>query len=124
MNITEIEQLRAEVRELKASLADVRHALESDSATDHIKTLYQYIADIHDYLMPVVNRTFPGFAADKERIEAFMQGRLRPLPVDNEHDLLVPVGSGGAVAGNGLRRKRQRLRWAQSRKESPDADSG
>lgn len=80
MRDDEFETLKKEVRELRASIADIRRAfeLDSDNTTGHIKSIYQYIADIHDYLMPVVHKVFPGFTEDKKQIDAFMRGRGPP----------------------------------------------
>ena len=80
MDNAEIQKLRAEIAELKSSVTDLRraHDMNADDTTDHIKSIYQFIADIHDYLMPTVRKVFPGFAEDKKRIDTFMLGRSSP----------------------------------------------
>jgi hypothetical protein len=80
MESIEIQKLRTEIAELKNSVAELERALDldSDSTTHHIKALYQYVADIHDYLMPMVHKVFPGFTQDKKQIDAFMKGRGNP----------------------------------------------
>jgi hypothetical protein len=82
MNNSDIEKLQAEIAELKDVVADLRRAFErnSDNTTDHVKSIYQYITDIHEYLMPVVHRVFPGVVRDNKQIDAFVKGRGRKAP--------------------------------------------
>lgn len=73
--------LRQEIECLRAQLVDLRAAQDNDRAEaikfilDVEKSIHQYIADIHDYLWPVIHKLFPTFAESKKQIDAFMKGR-------------------------------------------------
>jgi hypothetical protein len=70
----EIANLNTTVAELRARIDGIGRALmdESTNNTQHFKAIYRYIADIHDYLMPVLHKVFPGFEAAKKQIDTFM----------------------------------------------------
>ena len=75
--------LRNEVAKLRAEVADIRQAIECEStnSTEHFQSVYRFIADIHDYLMPVVRKVFPGYSAAKKQIDEFMEhygGSVKP----------------------------------------------
>jgi hypothetical protein len=75
MQNEEIIAIRKEIAALRAEVVDVREALklESTNNTQHFRSVYRYIADIHDYLMPVVHKVFPGYTAAKKQIDKFME---------------------------------------------------
>lgn len=75
MDDTEIKALREEVAALRARVEDLHGALkaEAESTTEHFQSVYRFIADIHDYLMPVVRKVFPGYSAAKKQIDEFME---------------------------------------------------
>jgi hypothetical protein len=75
-----VEALRERVKLLAAEIADLKRAfkIELDSNLEHAEATYQYIADIHDYLMPVVRKVFPGYAAAEKQIDHFLGGRKKP----------------------------------------------
>lgn len=75
MNDNDIDALKKEIEALRAEIADVRDALKSETTntTQHVNAIYRYVADIHDYLMPVVHKVFPGYVAAKKQIDAFME---------------------------------------------------
>jgi hypothetical protein len=81
MSDEEIVALRKEIETLRAQIVDVREALfaETDNNTHHFRMVYRYIADIHDYLMPVVHKVFPGYAAAKKQIDTFMESYGTPI---------------------------------------------
>ncbi|MBV9203056.1 MAG: hypothetical protein JOY83_25610 [Alphaproteobacteria bacterium] len=41
---------------------------EVNSTTDHFKSIYQYLADIHDQLWPLVHKVFPGSTKTQNQI--------------------------------------------------------
>lgn len=67
--------VRAEIKALRAEVADIRAALKSESAdnTKHFNAIYRYLADMRDHLMPVVHKVFPGFTDTRKQIDAFME---------------------------------------------------
>lgn len=75
MTNEEIAALRKEIETLRAEVADIRGALkdEAESTTENFRSVYRFIADIHDYLMPVVRKVFPGYCAAKKQIDDFME---------------------------------------------------
>ena len=75
MENEEITELRKEVAKLRAEVADIRQAIECEAtnSTEHFQSVYRFIADIHDYLMPVVRKVFPGYGAAKKQIDEFME---------------------------------------------------
>lgn len=75
-----VEALRERVELLAAEIADLKRAfkIELDSNLEHAEATYQYIADIHDYLMPVVRKVFPGYAAAEKQIDRFLGGQKKP----------------------------------------------
>jgi hypothetical protein len=81
MENLEIKMLRQELTALREQFADLRAAQHNDrdQAIKAIKELYtemyQYVADIHDYLWPVVHKIFPEFAESKKQIDAFLSRR-------------------------------------------------
>ena len=81
MKQDDITILKREVETLRAEIVDLRHALfaETDNNTHHFRMVYRYIADIHDYLMPVVHKVFPGYAAAKKQIDTFMESYGTPI---------------------------------------------
>ena len=76
----EITALKKDIETLRAEIADVRDALKAETVnvTHHVGAIYQYIRDIHEYLMPIVHKVFPGYAAAKKQIDAFMKSYSRP----------------------------------------------
>jgi hypothetical protein len=71
----EIATLNKTVAQLRERIDSIGRALmdESTNNTQHFKAIYRYIADIHDYLMPVLHKVFPNFKAAKKQIDAFME---------------------------------------------------
>ena len=66
-----IEKLQADIELLKAQMADLGAAFKSNVThnSDHFKSIYQYLADIHDQLLwPLVHKVFPGSAATQSQI--------------------------------------------------------
>jgi hypothetical protein len=74
-----LEALGERVEFLAREIADLKRAfkIELDSNLEHAEATYQYIADIHDYLMPVVRKVFPGYAAAQKQIDRFLAGKGR-----------------------------------------------
>ena len=75
-----VEALRERVESLAAEVADLKRAfkIELDSNLEHAEATYQYIGNIHDYLMPVVRKVFPGYAAAEKQIDHILGGRKKP----------------------------------------------
>jgi hypothetical protein len=73
--VFEVIQLRAEVKLLRAEVADVRNALkfESDSTTGFINKIYQAISDIDDRLYPVLHKVFPDLAPMQAAVDDCMK---------------------------------------------------
>jgi len=67
--------LNQKVAELYERTSDTSKALRSLSTgiTEHFGKIYRYIADIHDYLMPILHKVFPNYEAAKKQIDAFME---------------------------------------------------
>lgn len=77
----EIESLRWQMASLKATQdEDRRQAIKLSK--EIYQSTYQFIADIHDYLWPVVHKLFPKYAESQKQIDAFMKSRL---PVDEKN---------------------------------------
>lgn len=80
-NEEKIAALEKEVADLKAQVADLSTTQDRDFEEvnklikDVYTNAYQYIADIHDYLWPVIHKLFPNFAESQKQIDAFMKGR-------------------------------------------------
>lgn len=72
--------LKRRVEVLESQMADLLQAFkaEVDNTTQHITTIHQFLRDIHDYLMPVVDKVFPGFSATKKQIDKFMAKSTSP----------------------------------------------
>ena len=72
-----LDALRDRVERLERVVADLKQALniEMDSNLEHTEATYQYIGDIHDYLMPVVRKVFPGYAPTQRQIDRILRGR-------------------------------------------------
>jgi predicted nucleic acid-binding Zn-ribbon protein len=79
---TELESLKRDVAALNKTVAELRARIdsvgqalmnESTNNTQHFKAIYRYIADIHDYLMPILHKVFPNYKAAKKQIDAFME---------------------------------------------------
>jgi hypothetical protein len=66
-----VKKQQADITSLKAKLADLGTAFkaEVDNTSDHFKSVYRYIADIHDQLWPLVRKVFPGSAATQKQIK-------------------------------------------------------
>lgn len=81
MTDEEIIALRKEIDALRAEVADVRDAIkcEADNTTEHFDAIYRFITDIHEYLMPVVRKVFPGYCAAKKQIDDFMERHGGPV---------------------------------------------
>jgi len=76
----DVAALSKEVAYLRARIDSVGEALmnESTNSTQHFKAIYRYIADIHDYLMPVLHKVFPNYQAAKKQIDLFMEKHGAP----------------------------------------------
>jgi hypothetical protein len=87
METKEITMLRQEIAELRARIDDLVKAQNIDrehfisANKDTYQSCYQYIADIHDYLWPLIHKVFPQYAEGQKQIDAFMKGRR---PIDGE----------------------------------------
>ena len=83
MENIEINKLREEIELLKSQVADLKSAQDKDfdELSKLIKEVYtnayQYIADIYDFLWPVVHKLFPEYASNKKQIDAIIK---RPGP--------------------------------------------
>ena len=73
----ELDALRKRTAALEARVEDLSKglAIHAQDYDEHLTATYQHIAEIHDLLMPVVHKVFPGFAAARKQISAFMRGR-------------------------------------------------
>lgn len=73
----EINALRQRVDELDDLLDDLRKAFkaEVENNCEHDVSVHESIMEIHDYLMPVVRKVFPGFAAAQRQIRRVIDGR-------------------------------------------------
>jgi hypothetical protein len=77
----EIHILRKEIDFLKTQIADLKATQDKDFEEvnrlirDVYTNSYQYIADIHDYLWPVIHKLFPKYAESQKQIDAFMKRR-------------------------------------------------
>lgn len=67
--------LKKQISTLNATLADLGGAFkaEVDNTSDHFKSVYQYLADIHDQLWPLVRKVFPGSAAAQQQIKQIIR---------------------------------------------------
>jgi hypothetical protein len=56
---------------LEREIADLKLAFDIELASnlEHAEATYQYIGDIHDYLMPLVRKVFPGYTATQRQID-------------------------------------------------------
>jgi hypothetical protein len=70
-----VKKQQADINSLKAKLADLGAAFkaEVDNTSDHFKSVYQYIADIHDQLWPLVRKVFPDSAATQKQIKQIIR---------------------------------------------------
>jgi len=68
--------LRREVAFLRSEVSDLCEALaiEGDSTTKHVKTIYKMIGMINEHLKPVVDKVFPGYAETRKQIDALVKG--------------------------------------------------
>jgi hypothetical protein len=75
MERDELEYLTEQVELLRREIADVREALkmEISNTTEHMASFYRYIADIHSYLMPVVQKVFPGCYGRRTAVDEFVE---------------------------------------------------
>jgi hypothetical protein len=75
-----IDRQKAEIKALKAEVADLGAAFKSNVAdgTDHFKSIYQYLAEIHEQLWPLVRKVFPGSATTQTQIATIMKSAGRP----------------------------------------------
>ena len=76
-NDEKIAALEREVSDLKARVQDLFDALklECESTTKHFGRFDELLAEVIDYLMPVVHKTFPGIGRGKREIEEFLKRR-------------------------------------------------
>lgn len=87
METKEITMLRQEIAELRARIDDLTKAQNIDregllaANKDTYQSCYQFIAEIHDYLWPLVHKVFPEYAKGQKQIDAFMKGRN---PIDGQ----------------------------------------
>jgi predicted nucleic acid-binding Zn-ribbon protein len=74
---TELDALRKRTAMLEAQVNDLSKslAIQAQDFDEHLTATYQHIADIHDLLMPVMSKVFPGFAETRKQIRAFVRGR-------------------------------------------------
>ncbi len=74
METDEIQRMRSDIETLKAQIADLRAALEFESAntTQFIKEYGNGLADAFELLMPVVYKVFPNYAASKKSVDQFL----------------------------------------------------
>ena len=79
METHEIKMLRDEIKSLRDQISDLRAAQENDrkeaiAAIREVYTsAYQYIADIYDYLWPVVHKNFPEYAKTRKQLDAIIK---------------------------------------------------
>jgi hypothetical protein len=80
MSGQELDELRCKISTMRAEIAELRRAVKEESTrmTPIIKSGYRYIADIHDYLMPVVHKIFPGYVAARKQVDEFMERYPKP----------------------------------------------
>jgi hypothetical protein len=66
----EINRLKQQVDALTKQLVDLRTAFkaEVENNCEHDVSVHEAIVEIYDYLMPVVRKVFPGFAATQKQI--------------------------------------------------------
>jgi len=71
----EVTALNKKIADMQAEIDDIGKALmrETTNNTQHYGAIYRYIADIHDYLMPILHKVFPNYQAAKKQIDAFME---------------------------------------------------
>ena len=74
-----VDRLAAEIVAMRLQLDDVTAALKSESkdTTKHIGSLYGRIRDITEYLIPIVDKTFPTLRKTQHELAAFMQRARR-----------------------------------------------
>src|SRR5271157_1237896 len=79
-----IVQLEGHVSLINEKLADLQGALklEAENTTehinslyDHVESVYQFLADIHDLLWPLVHKEFPGFTESWKQWKTIMKAR-------------------------------------------------
>ncbi len=87
METKEIAMLRQEVAQLRARIDDLTKALEIirewsiEANRDTYKTCYEAIAELTDYLWPVIHKVFPQYAETKDQLDAILKRRK---PIDGE----------------------------------------
>ena len=77
--IARLEKQQVRTKSLQAQLADLGSAfkLNVTDNSDHIQAIYQYLADIHDQLWPLVRKVFPGSAKTQNQIAGVMKSAGR-----------------------------------------------
>lgn len=69
--------LTKRIEALEGEVADLKKAFEIElkSNLEHAEATYQYIADIYDYLMPVVRKVLPDYARTQKQIDRIIRAR-------------------------------------------------
>jgi hypothetical protein len=86
-------RLDSEIDPLKERIMDLREALESEvtNTTEHvnalyghIKSIYQFLTEIHDLLWPLVHKMFPGFTETWKQWDSILKNRNNSSSKDRE----------------------------------------
>jgi hypothetical protein len=79
MSEQEIIALRREVAELRESLAQLQQdsADHFDLFTQHIGDQHRDLEDLFSYVMPIMQKLYPGFTASKKQYDQILN---RPAP--------------------------------------------
>jgi hypothetical protein len=75
------------VTELSKKFAELSEEVEDEAtrSVSDFKYLCQHIADIHDLLHPVVDKTFPNYARDQQQINDIRNPKTRPSGKKDAH---------------------------------------
>jgi predicted nucleic acid-binding Zn-ribbon protein len=79
-----LDELLEKVERLETQIVDIREALklESTNTTEHINSVYKYLAEIHDLLWPLVHKAFPGFAETWKQWDSILKNKKNPSSKD------------------------------------------
>ena len=81
MTDTEITELKKEVAQLRAELAELRECAFNhfDAFTTHICEQHQEIGDLFSYVMPIVRKLYPGYVATKKQFDQALARKPSPF---------------------------------------------